>query len=128
MNEPRDREVLVIEDDKLLRQSIAEALEHEGFRVNQASHGGEALAALRDPEHPLPSLVLLDLMLPVVDGWEVREAMLADARLARIPVVVTSALREKGLTTGALRASGYLQKPFRLDSLLELASELCSAA
>ena len=67
-------------------------------------------------------------MLPVVDGWEVREAMLADARLARIPVVVTSALREKGLTTGALRAAGYLQKPFRLDSLLALASELCSAA
>ncbi|MGC4000520.1 MAG: response regulator [Anaeromyxobacter sp.] len=103
--------VLVVDDEADIRQAVSEILADEGYVVVGARDGAEALAQARAAH---PSLVLLDLMMPRMNGWEFREAQRQDPELAKIPVVVLSALaRDKGID-----ASGYIEKPFDLDDLL----------
>ena len=102
---------MIVEDDHLIREAIAEALGEEGFEVVEAANGREALEALhREPA----SLVLLDLMMPIMDGWQFREEQLRDPELSDIPVVVLSALRDD-----RLHAQRHFTKPCDLDELLE---------
>ncbi|MFO0581640.1 MAG: response regulator [Anaeromyxobacter sp.] len=109
--------VLLVEDDPDIRESLSEALRYEGYEVELAWHGREALARLaRDP---LPDVILLDLMMPVMNGWEFREAQLEDAALADIPVVVISAQ-----APGACAPDRYLPKPFSLGDLFAAIDEL----
>jgi CheY-like chemotaxis protein len=105
------RSVMVVEDDHLIRQVIAEALEEEGFDVVEAANGKEALEALRSAH---PSLILLDLMMPVMNGWEFRRAQLADPHIADIPVIVLSALKDH-----QVEAQKSFTKPFDLEDLLD---------
>ena len=106
--------ILIADDDESIRDMIRIALELQGYEVAVAADGAEALEKLsRDPR---TSLVLLDLMMPNVNGWEVAEAMKADQRLATIPVVFVTAYADR---IGALRASPTLRKPFDLDELFE---------
>jgi CheY-like chemotaxis protein len=105
------RVVMVVEDDHLIRQVIAEALEEEGFEVVEAANGKEALEALRSAH---PSLILLDLMMPVMNGWEFRRAQLADPQIAEIPVIVLSALKDH-----QVEAQKSFTKPFDLEDLLD---------
>jgi CheY-like chemotaxis protein len=87
----RPLRLLVVEDDRALREALVELLEGAGFHVRAAIDGREALDALGRPERP--EVVILDLDLPVVSGWTVRERMLSDPALARVPVIVLTATR-----------------------------------
>src|SRR6187549_1262395 len=82
--------ILVVEDDTDIRESLVEVLEDEGFGVRAAADGRQALDVLR-AERPLPDLILLDLMMPVMNGFQFREQQLSDAAFAGIPVVVVTA-------------------------------------
>ena len=114
--------ILLIEDDADLADAIAEILTMEGYRVVYASDGMAALALLADSE--LPDLILLDLMMPKMSGWEFREAQLRDYRIARIPVVVLSATGEPARPIDAMR---ILRKPVTLEALLATVKELAGA-
>src|SRR5690349_9209397 len=110
------REVMVIEDDFAIRETLRELLEDEGYRVVGAANGMEALHRLKGGR--APQLILLDLMMPIMDGWEFRTAQQSDPALADIPVVVISADHGLDKKVGSLAADGYLAKPFELDALL----------
>jgi CheY-like chemotaxis protein len=106
--------VLVVEGDDTLRGALQMVLQWEGYRVASAGNGREALDLLYRGDRP--AVVLLDLMLPDLDGWQVRRAMQDDPRLADIPVVVVSAL-DAGRCPDA---AGHIQKPFQPQELLEV--------
>ena len=118
--------VLLVEDDDDLREDLALILTNRGYRIETARNGAEALERLRAPG-PLPCLILLDLMMPVMNGWEFRAAQLADPAIAAVPVVVMTAAspRDPG---GALQALAYYQKPIKLEDLLALMGEHCGSA
>jgi CheY-like chemotaxis protein len=105
-------QVLVVDDEPDIRETVSEALAVEGYDVEVARDGLEALAACRAHR---PDLVLLDLMMPGMNGWEFRAAQQSDPALASIPVVVVSALGR----VPALHAEAWLQKPFGLDRLVD---------
>ena len=113
--------VLVVEDDAGIRESVCEILEGEGFPTVCASNGKEALATLRTMT-PLPRLILLDLMMPIMNGWEFYELISRDKSMSSIPVVVMSA-QETDVYSGSLR---LLRKPLALDQLLSTVNEICS--
>jgi CheY-like chemotaxis protein len=106
--------ILIVEDDNVIRESLSEVLADEGYTVVTARHGGEALSLLK--AGGLPCVILLDLMMPVMDGWELLEIMQQDATLSTIPVVVVSASREKRQPRGAVR---FIRKPINLEILLQ---------
>ena len=108
--------VLVVEDDDDVRHSLAEVLAAEGFGVTEARHGAEALERLRTG--PPPQLILLDLMMPVMNGWEFRDAQRAVPAWAAIPTVILSAVPEARQDAKRLGADGYLIKPVDLPLLL----------
>ena len=109
--------MLVVDDDLVIRSVIAEALEEDGCEVRSASDGSEALVMLRVWR---PNAILLDLMMPVMDGWAFREAQrgLPDG-LGDVPLIVLSAAREVESNADALGAAVVLPKPFDLDAVLE---------
>ena len=107
------RTVLVVEDDEILRGAMKMVLEWEGYRVACAEDGRQALDYL--PAGERPCCILLDLMLPVLDGWRFRQEQKRNPLLADIPVVVVSALdKEEGPD-----AAAYVRKPFRPEQLLD---------
>lgn len=103
--------VLVVDDERDIREAVSEVLADEGYEVLGAGDGAEALSKLRAFH---PSVVLLDLMMPGMNGWEFREAQRHDPEVSKIPVIVLSAL---GRAAG-IDAAGFIQKPFGLDELL----------
>jgi CheY-like chemotaxis protein len=115
---------MVVEDDFAVRETLQELLEDEGYGVTPASNGSEALLRLREPGDA-PGLILLDLMMPVMDGWQFRDEMRRDPQLSGIPVVVMSA--DTGLEQKAreLAAAGVLPKPVGLERLLETVRRFC---
>ena len=118
--------VLVVEDDPDIRATLCEALDDHGYASVGAANGAEALDYLRNaPE--TPCLILLDLMMPVMDGQTFRNEQRADPRLAEIPVIVISAYRDVEKYATEL-AADYLAKPVRLDALLDVARRHCDAA
>jgi CheY-like chemotaxis protein len=112
--------VLVVEDDAGIRESVCQILEDEGFPTVSACNGKEALATLRSMTS-LPRLILLDLMMPVMNGWEFYELISRDKSVSSIPVVVMSA-QETDVYSGSLR---LLRKPLALDQLLSTVNEIC---
>lgn len=113
--------IMVVEDDPDISDAIASALEEHGFSVIVAGNGREALDKLRTAR-PLPRLILLDLMMPVMDGRQFREAQLADPALAHVPVALLSAHVDLRAQAEQLAASAWLKKPVTLAALLELVS------
>ena len=115
--------ILVVDDDPDVRESLTDILVDEGYRVTGARNGREALEVLRG--HTRPSLILLDMMMPEMDGWSFRLEQQKIPELAGIPVVILSAhgnVRDAAL---ALGAADYLRKPLRIDTLLEIAERYC---
>ena len=106
---------MVVDDDSDGGNSLAVLLEVQGFTVTVARNGQEALDHLR--AGPLPDLILLDLMMPVMNGWQFREEQLRDERLADVPVVVLSAVGEAAERQDLLGDVGYLRKPIDVDRL-----------
>jgi DNA-binding response OmpR family regulator len=102
--------VLVVDDDQDIRESLAQILTEEGFDVTSACNGAEALAEIA---RKTPDVMLLDLMMPVLNGWEVLETLRLRGTHPKLPVVVLSALEAEG-------ATDYIQKPIRLPKLLAL--------
>ncbi len=103
--------ILVIDDDSDIREVVGEALEFAGYQVAAARDGREGLALCRSFR---PTLILLDLMMPGMSGWEFRAAQLREPSLAGIPVLVVTALGHDP----DIKVSAVLAKPFRLDDLL----------
>jgi CheY-like chemotaxis protein len=115
--------VLIVEDDLAIREALTEILEDEGYQVTGAANGQEAIQALRGSA--LPCLILLDLMMPVMNGWQFRAEQKQDPALAPVPVVIISAdsdLRTKATT---LEAVDFLQKPIQLTRLLDTVEQFC---
>jgi CheY-like chemotaxis protein len=112
--------VLIVEDDEDIRADLTAILQVKGYSVDQAANGREALVRLRDAS--MPCVVLLDLMMPVMNGWELRAAMKTDPRLAELPVIVMSGA---GREEQRLDADAVLYKPFELARLLELVGRFC---
>ncbi|HEY3448874.1 MAG TPA: response regulator [Myxococcales bacterium] len=109
------RWVLVVEDDLDTRQMLREILELEGYLVREAADGAQALDVLRTERGGHDCLaVVLDLMLPSVDGLEVLAALARDSELSRLPVVAVSASAPKR----ALEVDAFFHKPFSLDAFL----------
>ena len=110
------KRVLIVEDDDLTRAMLTTILQAEGYRTESAGNGREALARLC--RAAVPDLILLDLLMPVMNGWEFRAAQLEDPRLALIPVVVVSATGEPAENGPALRPVAHLRKPITVEELL----------
>jgi CheY-like chemotaxis protein len=114
--------VLVVDDDRDIRETLQELIEDEGYEVATARNGAEALDRVRDVR---PGLIVLDLFMPVMDGAEFRRRQLADPAIAEIPVVVVSAAAGLDERVAAMRAAGHFEKPLRLDDLLAVISRFC---
>jgi CheY-like chemotaxis protein len=125
MTEPAcDRRVLIVEDDRDVRDSLLEVLEDNEYRPVAAANGQEALEQLRQMSCP-PCLILLDVMMPVMDGWQFRAEQRDDPSLSAIPVVVISAHASAAEAAQKMSAAGFLKKPVRLESLLQTVERYC---
>ncbi len=113
--------ILIVEDDREIRETLKELLELEGYRTVGAGNGKEALERL--PSMPTPCLILLDLMMTLMDGWEFLSEKTGDIRIAPIPVVVVSALQKTESPKGAV---GYIRKPIDFDVLLKVVNQYCA--
>jgi len=114
--------VLVVENDRELRESMQRVLQGEGFQTLGAEHGRRALDLL-GMGGPLPAVILLDLLMPVMDGSDFLDCIEKDPRLAGIPIIVVSAVHDR---IDRQRVSRRLRKPVDLDSLLEAICGVCS--
>ena len=114
--------VLIVEDDRDTREMLGRFLELEGFDVQTAANGELALKVLQDEERP--SVIILDLMMPVMNGWQFRVAQQSDPNLSEIPVVVVTAAGVRD-DIPAISADGWLSKPVDFDRLLATIGPLC---
>jgi CheY-like chemotaxis protein len=114
--------ILVIDDDDAIREALSALLEDEGYPVATAANGLDALTYLQS--RPLPSLILLDLKMPVMNGRQFRAAQQQDAALAEIPVAVLSA-HVTNEVRAEVDADAFLGKPFDIEMLLATISRLC---
>ena len=112
------KSVLIVEDDLEIREILCELLADEGYRTVSAANGEEALSVLRERSEQV-HVIVLDLMMPLMDGRQFRSAQLADARLAAIPVVLATAGADAATEAKHLGATAWLRKPFDLDDLLQ---------
>ncbi len=118
--ESRKRHILVVDDDQGALEALSDILEYEGYSVIRASNGMQALERLHDSV-PRPELIILDLLMPVMDGWEFRQRQKQDPELAQIPVLVVTAIG----TTAGIDAVRIIHKPIDVDALLRTVSQLC---
>jgi CheY-like chemotaxis protein len=116
--------ILVVDDDPDIRDIVADILCDEGYRALGAENGRQALRMLRE-EGLRPHLILLDMMMPELDGWGFRAEQQQDAELAPIPVVVFTAHELPSQTAAQMQAAGFLKKPIRLAQLLETVRRVC---
>ena len=116
--------LLVVDDDHDIRLSLQDVLEVEGYRVITASSGREALEFLHQGLRP--ELILLDLMMPDISGWEFRAQQRMEPELASIPVVIVSGQGLSAHDVAELGVAGYLPKPVDLDTLLSTVARFSS--
>jgi CheY-like chemotaxis protein len=112
--------VLVVEDDYAVQEYLLFVLEEAGYNVALANNGLDALRYLE--AHPPPSLILLDLMMPVINGWAFRAAQQREPTLAAIPVVMMSAGTKDEIHAHALGVAAYIAKPMSPDALVAAVS------
>jgi CheY-like chemotaxis protein len=117
-------QVLIVDDDAEIRAALRAVLDAEGYRVDEADNGRAALDWLHAAEQ-LPSVIVLDLNMPVMNGWELRSRLRGDPRLARIPVVVASTLPARLAGVRArLAAEAFVDKPISVPDLLRVIRRL----
>jgi len=122
--------VLIVDDDPDIRDSLREVLEDEGYEVATVANGREALDHLK-ASNPRPCVILLDLMMPVMDGWTFVEECQRRTCCSDVPIVVTSASHDLPNTAERLRSFGVrtcLAKPFDVDGLLALVERYAPSA
>jgi CheY-like chemotaxis protein len=117
------RPVLIVEDDADLREMMAQLLTLEGYQIETVANGREALDYLNGA--PRPDVILLDLMMPIMDGWEFRKRQQNDPALADVPVIVLTALDQAQARASDLKDVDFLKKPLDFDRLLELVRRRC---
>jgi CheY-like chemotaxis protein len=117
--------ILIVDDDEDVREAVRTVLEYAGYRTAEAKDGREALAFVQGTEDK-PALLLLDLMMPSMDGWQLRARLRSDSELAAIPIVIMTA------HAGVLRAvsdvrpeTPVLPKPLDVERLLQMAATYC---
>jgi CheY-like chemotaxis protein len=115
--------ILIVEDDLDVARLLAEILEAEGYCTAVAANGCEALDHLRNNGHP--DLILLDMMMPVMDGWKFREEQRKLPACASIPVVTVTADGDARRKAASIQAAGYVPKPLRIDNLLDEVERIC---
>ena len=114
-----NRPILVVDDDEAIRRIVLDVLEWEGYRVEVAGDGLEALDLIdRSP----PSLILLDMRMPVLDGWEFVQEL--TKRGVRVPIIVMTAAVNAQQWATEIGADAYLAKPFDLVDLIDLVARL----
>ncbi len=118
----KDLPVLVVEDNPDIREGLIALLQMEGFAVIAARHGQEALNMLRNGLRPC--IIVMDLMMPVMNGFEFREAQLRDPLLSDIPVIACSGVSDPA-HTARLRAKAFVQKPAEVSALVRLVRQHC---
>jgi CheY-like chemotaxis protein len=116
--------ILIADDDPDVRESLRLLLEFRGHSVQEARNGQEALGRL-DGAAP-PCVILLDLMMPVMDGWQFRRAQLRNPAFADVPVVVISAVPSHLQRTNELAVHRVFTKPFDYDALLTEVETICA--
>ncbi|HSV07894.1 MAG TPA: response regulator [Candidatus Binatus sp.] len=119
------RSVLIVEDDFDVRDALSQLLEFEGYLVAGAANGQEAIDHLRST--PPPAAILLDLMMPIMDGYQFRSELMRDPSLASIPVIVISADSSVAEKAARMGATAYLRKPIEVDALLHTLERCCVA-
>jgi CheY-like chemotaxis protein len=112
----------VVEDDREQRETLCAMLDFEGFDHAEAANGREALDYLE--KSGAPCVVLLDLEMPVMNGWDFRARQLADERLSHIPVIVVTA-NDQGLSTRFPDVAGFLWKPLNFEKLAAILDRVC---
>jgi CheY-like chemotaxis protein len=108
------RRILVVDDDDEIREALSDVLTDEGYEVIGARDGHQALTFLREGKRP--NAILLDLWMPVMDGWQLRHELLSDSKLSDIPVIVLTAVRDQ--RAQGLMVADVLTKPIQLERLL----------
>lgn len=112
--------ILIVEDDPAIRDVFNYALELHGYQVHVAENGRIGLDLL--PTIPRPCLIFLDLMMPIMNGWDFIDALEKDQNLSSIPVIVVSAYSDKAKN---IKAKEILNKPLDLDALINTAKKWC---
>ena len=124
--QPMDgRPILIVDDDHGIRGVLTQILQDEGHRVSTASNGLEALQTLRKSLRPC--VILLDLMMPVMNGWEFMSRRSQDDGISDIPVVVISADQQAREKATAIGAEDCLEKPIDLNRLIDTVERYCTA-
>ena len=113
--------VVIIDDDEMIRNSLKLMLQNEHFNVYTASNGKEGLDFLNTIQSPC--LILLDLMMPIMDGWEFLDLRKKNNILSKIPVVIISVF---GHQSKKIDVNGYLKKPVDRNSLIEIVRRFCN--
>lgn len=111
--------VLIVDDDVRSLNALAEILDFEGYSVACSENGKQALEYLHN--YPLPSLIIMDLCMPVMDGWQFRTEQKKDASIARVPVVVVTAFSDPV----DIDAEAIIPKPIDLERLLSVVHHYC---
>jgi CheY-like chemotaxis protein len=114
-----DAPILVVDDDPNILDVVSELLDMEGYRVTTAANGAEALRVV---EQQLPSLVLLDMRMPVLDGWGFAKEL--RARGVKLPILVMTAAQNARVWAEEIGAQGYVAKPFEVPALLDAVEKL----
>ena len=119
--------VLVVDDDKVVCNVISTILSRQGYDTAVAGNGKEALNYLRCSARP-PKLILLDLMMPEMTGWEFRKIQQDDPALAGIPVAIITGMPEMEGKALAIGAVDVLYKPSRVETIMEIVSRFCGGS
>jgi CheY-like chemotaxis protein len=117
--ESEDPHILVVEDDEDAREALVALLRMKGYHAVPAGNGQEALEYLRHAR--IPDLIILDLWMPIMNGWEFREEQVKDPRLAEIPVIIVTALSDRT----DVNANEVIIKPVDVEHLLSSVSQYC---
>jgi DNA-binding response OmpR family regulator len=113
--------ILVVDDDTAILDMISQILQEENYHVITANNGRAAITRAQQEE---PRLILLDLMMPEMNGWQVINELRASPKTRSIPVLLLSARREMAVTAQELGVTSYLEKPFDLDDLLSRVEQI----
>ena len=116
------RSILVIDDDPDLRLLLSAVLKSEGYDVLTAENGAAGLSVLRTM---VPDLIILDFMMPVMNGWQFREAQAAIPQYAHVPIVCLSGYHAARRQAAALGMGACIQKPFEIEDLIKIVHRSC---
>jgi DNA-binding response OmpR family regulator len=117
--------ILIVDDDPAIRDVVSDILEMSDYCVKTASNGAEALDTIRVDR---PAAVLLDLMMPIMDGWEFLREYKGQAAVAPVPVVIMSAAQDASQVAGQLGAQAFLAKPFEIETILAIVGRVATQA